>query len=42
MNNRDQQIIKKVLSEIYVIEDLIKGFNLEAFWMTRKQSEHAV
>jgi len=31
MNNRDLQIIKKILSEIYVMEDLIKGLNLEGF-----------
>lgn len=31
MDNRDNQIIKKMLSEIYVIEDLIKGLNLEGF-----------
>jgi uncharacterized protein with HEPN domain len=31
MNNRDYQIIKKILSEIDVIEDLIKGLNLDSF-----------
>ena len=31
MNNRDHQIIKKILSEIYIMEDLIKGLNLEGF-----------
>ena len=31
MNNRDHQIIKKMLSEIAVIEDLIRGVDLEGF-----------
>lgn len=31
MSNRDYQIIKKVISEINIIEDLIKESNLEIF-----------
>ncbi|KJS23109.1 MAG: antitoxin [Clostridiaceae bacterium BRH_c20a] len=31
MNNRDRQIIKKILFEIDIIEDLIKGLKLESF-----------
>jgi uncharacterized protein with HEPN domain len=31
MNNRDYQIIKRILSEIYVMEGLIKGLNLDGF-----------
>ncbi|MDO9535325.1 MAG: DUF86 domain-containing protein [Bacillota bacterium] len=31
MNNRDEQILKKILQEINIIEDLIDGFNLEKF-----------
>lgn len=31
MNNRDFQIIKKILSEIVVIEEIIEGYNLEKF-----------
>lgn len=31
MNNKDHQIIKKILSEIFVMEDIIKGLNLEGF-----------
>lgn len=31
MNNREHQIIKKMLTEIDIIEDLIKGLNFESF-----------
>lgn len=31
MNNRDMQIIEKILSEIEVIEQLVVGFNVNAF-----------
>ena len=31
MNTRDYQIINKILQEINVLEDLIKGFDLEKF-----------
>ncbi|MEW9123092.1 MAG: HepT-like ribonuclease domain-containing protein [Thermotaleaceae bacterium] len=31
MNNRDYQIIKKMLQEINVIEDLVEGYDLEKF-----------
>jgi len=31
MNNRDYQIIKKILSEIEIIEELIEGFGIEKF-----------
>ena len=31
MNNRDYQIIKKMLQEIKVIEDLVEGYDLERF-----------
>jgi uncharacterized protein with HEPN domain len=31
MNNRDFKIIKKILSEIGIIEEIIKGFDLEKF-----------
>ena len=30
MNNRDKQVIKKILSEIEVIEQLITGFDVTA------------
>ena len=31
MSNRDRQIINKILSEIHVLEELIKGLNLNGF-----------
>jgi len=31
MNNRDKQVIKKILSEIEVIEQLINGFDVNSF-----------
>jgi uncharacterized protein with HEPN domain len=31
MNNRDYQIVHKILLEIAIIEELIEGFNLEKF-----------
>ena len=31
MNNRDYQIIKKILLEIDIIDELIKGFDLDRF-----------
>lgn len=31
MNNRDKQVIKKILSEIEVIEQLITGFDVSDF-----------
>lgn len=31
MNNRNDQIIKKILQEINIIEDLIAGYDLEKF-----------
>ena len=31
MNNRDYHIIKKILSEIEIIEELIEGFDIEKF-----------
>ncbi|MEW6625002.1 MAG: HepT-like ribonuclease domain-containing protein [Bacillota bacterium] len=31
MNNRDLQIVKKILSEVTIVEALIDGFNLEKF-----------
>ena len=31
MENRDSQIIKKILMEIDVLEEMIKGFDLEKF-----------
>ena len=31
MNNRDHQICEKLLTEIAVIDDLLKGFSLENF-----------
>ncbi len=36
MNNRDYQIIKKILSEIDIIEQLIEGFNMEQFIVDEK------
>jgi len=36
MNNRDFQIIKKILSEIVVIEDIVEGFDLEGFLSDEK------
>lgn len=31
MNDRDYQVIKKILSEINIIEELIQGFDMESF-----------
>lgn len=31
MNNRDAQIIKKILLEIDIIEELVNGFDSEKF-----------
>ena len=31
MSNRDREIIKKMLSEILILEDLVKDMNLESF-----------
>jgi uncharacterized protein with HEPN domain len=36
MNNRDIQIVKKILSEIDIIEDLIEGFDYEKFNLDEK------
>ena len=36
MNNRDFQIIKKILSEIVVIEEIVEGFDLEGFLADEK------
>ncbi|MDD2480737.1 MAG: DUF86 domain-containing protein [Lutispora sp.] len=36
MNNRDYQIIKKILQEICVIEDMIQGFAMEMFLADEK------
>ena len=31
MNDRNYQVIKKILSEINIIEELIQGFDMESF-----------
>lgn len=36
MNNRDYQIVKKILQEICVIEDMINGFDMEMFLADEK------
>lgn len=41
MNNRDFQIISKILKEIEIIEDLIMGFDLEKF-LSDERTKRAV
>ena len=36
MDNRDFQIIKKILSEIAIIDELVEGFGLEEFLIDEK------
>lgn len=36
MNNRNYQIIKKILSEIEILEELIEGFDIEKFTLDEK------
>ena len=41
MNNRNFQIIKKILSEIGVIEEIVEGYNLERFLADEKTKRAA-
>ena len=36
MNDRNHQVIKKILSEINIIEELIQGFDMESFKVDEK------
>lgn len=36
MNNRDYQIVEKIISEVNVIESLIEGLELERFTIDEK------
>jgi len=42
LNNRDLQIVDKILKEIEVIEDLLIGFDLESFSSDERTKEQCV
>jgi hypothetical protein len=39
MNNRDFQIVKKILSEIDVLQEIVNGYDLENLYPMKKQNE---
>ena len=42
MNNRDRQIVEKILSEIAVVEDLLKGVSPEDFLCDERTARASV